>query len=123
MSVDYSIFIKKPETTDRIISALEKAVDHKIELIHSDQPRYFGATLLGLDISLIDEVSYDDHVIHFSQYGHEIMVEFINGAFDPGYANDWELMTAKILANMLSLDLKIECIVVKNTETIVERFP
>jgi hypothetical protein len=85
--------------------------------------RYRSVSLLGLDITLIDDVPYDDHVIPFSQYGHEIMVEFISGAFDRGYANDWELMTATILANMISLDLKVECIVVKNNETIVEKFP
>ena len=122
MSVDYSILVAKPETTERIKAALEKALDHRLELTRSDPPKYYSARLLGLDISLIDEVSYENDLIPFAQYGHEIMVEFVNGAFDRGYGNDWELMTATILANMLSLELKCECIVIRDVGTIVERF-
>jgi hypothetical protein len=48
MSVDYSILVAKPATTDKIISALEKALGHRLELTHSDPPRYYSARLLDL---------------------------------------------------------------------------
>ena len=83
---------------------------------------YRSANLLGLDISLLDTVAIDDDIIAFSQYGHQIILDSINGAFDSGFADDWELMTATILVNMLSLELKRECVVIEGVETIVERF-
>jgi len=108
MSVNYSIFVKKPELTRTVKLALEQILNCELKLGKTGRRNFYGVRLLGLYINLIDNVPFSDDVIRFSQYGHQITVDFINGAFNKSYAQDLEQMASILIANMLSIKLKTE---------------
>ena len=64
----------------------------------------------------------DDRDLKLSQYNFEIMVDYIGNAFNTSYIDDWRRMASLIIGNMLSNQLKCETIVVKNVQTLIERF-
>ena len=123
MNTSYSVFIKKETTSYEIKSSLEKVLNCPLVIDRSLDWECYRAVLFGLEVSLLVGFDYvDDRDLKLSQYNFEIMVDYIGNAFNTSYIDDWRRMASLIIGNMLSNQLKCETIVVKNVQTLIERF-
>src|SRR5690349_8362116 len=112
MSVSYSIFVKSKEEKSTVTSCLESILNCRLDYTFNRE-EYYSATVMGLGISLLSSVPYDDDEITYSNFNYEIMIEY-KGLFGKEYSNDFRHMTTIVLAEMISLNLKCECIAVED---------
>lgn len=123
MSTSYDIFINTEKPFPEVKSTMEKILNCVMEKSpHADWELYY-ATVLGLGIGLHGEHTFDDYPeIQFSRYKFYINFDYIPSNYLSDYRHEWQIMTAKILADMLSLNLHCECLVLKNLLTVIDRF-
>ena len=121
MSKDYSVFIKKNHSITEIKLCLEKTLNCSLKEVISQEGIIYSTKFLGLNISLQDEIDYIDDVIRFSEYGYEIIFDYIRNEFIGYYSNEWRELVSIIIADILSKKLKSDCIAVRNLHTILSR--
>lgn len=120
MSVSYTILIKNKQPTNMIVSAIESILNCHLTRIFNRE-EYHSAVVLGVGISLVSLVPYDDDEIKYSDYDFEIMIEY-KGAFDRIYSNDFRRMTSIVLANMVFRNLNCECLALEDLTVVLAKF-
>ena len=109
--------MKNKQPLKSVIGGLEAILNCKLEYT-VNRRQYHSAKVLGLGISLVHPIPYDDDVIRFSEYDYEIMVEYI-GAFDRSYSNKYRRIATIVLADMVSRNLNCECLVTEGPGDII----
>lgn len=122
MSMSYEILIKNKEPIELVVSGLEAILGCTLKHSIGRRREYHSAVVLGLGISLVNPVPYDDDdEIKFSGYDFEIMIEY-KGEFDSVYSNDFRRIATIVLANMVSQNLHCECLALENLTRVLEEF-
>jgi hypothetical protein len=123
MSTNYSVFIKGDNPTDIVKPAMEKILGVELKrVVLREQDELYSNKLLGVNVGLWGTWSYEDDFIKFSEYSHQIMVDYQAGSFDPYYKSDWERMMCIVLASMITNILQCETIVTEDIEKVIESF-
>lgn len=120
MSTDYSVFVKSEAKNAEIRFSLEKILNCELQRTAYSEEIY-SAEIMGLRVSLIGSVDYEDDLIRFSEYDFEITIDS-TGAFDRQYSDPFKSIASIVIANMLSIELSCECIAVENVHSIIDRF-
>lgn len=120
MSTSYTIFVKNKEEKTVVISGLELILNCRLNYTFNHE-EYHSTIVMGLGISLLNSIPYDDDEIKYSDFDYEIMIEY-KGLFDNEYSNDFRRIATLVLADMISQNLKCECLAVENLTEILGEF-
>lgn len=123
MSISYDIFINTEKTFPEVRSTMEKILNCvMVKSLYADWELYY-ATVLGLGIGLHGEHTFDDcPEIQFSRYNFYINFDYIPSNYLRDHRHEWQVTMAKILADMLSLNLHCECLVLKDLFIVIDIF-
>jgi hypothetical protein len=128
MSTSYSIFIKTPYSLAEVKSCLEKILNCSMEQSPHTEDEFYYVRLLGLGINLDGDLTYEgeltykDDILPFSQYNYEIGFDYIPRFYLRDYRHDWTIMFSTVVADMVSMNLHCECVVVRNMAVVLNRF-
>ena len=129
MSGFYDIFFRTAESVWKVKTILAEILNCPLKK-RRENLEIFYATLLGVTIELSDKdldddrlvVQYKDEVIPLSRYDLRVSVHYERSAFIRNYSEEWEKFVSVVIADMLCNRLNCESIVIRNYETVIERF-
>jgi len=117
MSTSYSIYVRIDQPHELVVRGLQEIVGRPlIEVVN--RRTYFTAKVLGVEISLVYPIPYQDDVIAYSKYSYEIMIEY-DGSFDSTYSNSYRKIISIVLAEMVSRHFNCECLAVEGSGDLV----
>jgi hypothetical protein len=128
MSADYSIFIKTSDSLAEIRACFENASNCTMNQAPNDDNEFYYVKLLGLGVNLYGDLTYEGELIYqdsklpLSQYNYAISIDYIPSSYIRDYRDEWTEMFSTITADIISMNLHCECIVVRNMQTVLTRF-
>jgi hypothetical protein len=122
MGVDYSIYIRTEKPLSEVKSCLEKILNCSLEQSPYSDSEHYYTILLGLGVGLIGPKREDDFFFEELHYDYLILLDYLTPSFYGYYKGEWEPSFLIIIADLLYKNLACECIVERNSDTILAKF-
>lgn len=124
MSVIYSIHIRTEQPLSEVKACLEKILNCQLKQSEYRPAReHYYAILLGLGVGLMAPEYVDEFYFEEVRYDFLIQVDYLTPSFYGNYKGEWEPSFLIIIADLLYKNLTCECLVVRNSDTILAKFP
>jgi hypothetical protein len=123
MSTAYNIFINTERSFSEVKSSMEKILKCQMEKSPYTEDELYYTTILGLGMGLHKEHLFDDDAeLKFSNYQYYINFDYIPSSYLGDYRDELPTKIAIVLADMLSLNLQCECLILRNFSTVLGKF-
>jgi len=124
MSFDYQVLIKTSRSLSQIAAALWEFTEVRFARSMQQEEEVYSAVLFDRWMELYDTQGFvDDKDIAITQYQYGLNI------YEAGFSRErpehelWHEQIAKMIACFLARVYAEECVVMRNIERVVERFP